>query len=463
MSDVDEFDEFYRGSRQRLLGFVYVLTGDFAEAQDAVQEAFIRAWQRWSTVSRYDEPEAWVRVVATRIAVSRWRSLRSRARAYLRHGAAESVPGPDTDTVEVVAALRRLPEEQRTAIALYYLLGCRSPRWPGRRPPRSARSRPDSPGGGPRSPGCSPSLTWRRPPMREDVTVVNQLNRALREVHWPEPAEIRARARRRSRRTAAGAAAAVLVLAGGFGYVAADRSAPSGPLVAATPGPPATVGLAEIPQEALLDPEDVPLKTGTRLGEAGLREPVRVDPMLESCGRQRGVPSTAPTSRYSRSQTLLPSATGPAGQRPVLTQDVYRIEPDQSPAVFGLVKLLLHACAEWEFTGSAVLNGRVVPTVNPHRWDTPGSDFAGDESVMVRHVPLAPRSRTGGKPVAATPPVEITMVVRVGDLVTVVATGPDTVADTVDGARPGGLSHTDLEALGRTAARRMCVAANPGC
>ncbi|WBB77482.1 SigE family RNA polymerase sigma factor [Micromonospora sp. WMMD882] len=123
MPDVDGFDEFYRGSRQRLLGFVYVLTGDLAEAQDAVQEAYVRAWQRWSTVGGYDEPEAWVRVVATRIAVSRWRSLRSRARAYLRHGATESVPGPNTDTVEVVAALRQLPEEQRTAIALYYLLG----------------------------------------------------------------------------------------------------------------------------------------------------------------------------------------------------------------------------------------------------------------------------------------------------------------------------------------------------
>ena len=44
-------------------------------------------------------------------------ALRSRARAYLRHGATESVPGPNTDTVEVVAALRRLPEEQRTARA----------------------------------------------------------------------------------------------------------------------------------------------------------------------------------------------------------------------------------------------------------------------------------------------------------------------------------------------------------
>ncbi|MCO1617673.1 MULTISPECIES: SigE family RNA polymerase sigma factor [Micromonospora] len=123
MPDVDGFDEFYRGSRQRLLGFVYVLTGNLAEAQDAVQEAYIRAWQRWSTVRGYDDPEAWVRVVASRIAVSRWRSLRSRARAYLRHGAEESMPAPSTDTVEVVAALRRLPEEQRVALALYYLLG----------------------------------------------------------------------------------------------------------------------------------------------------------------------------------------------------------------------------------------------------------------------------------------------------------------------------------------------------
>jgi RNA polymerase sigma-70 factor (sigma-E family) len=123
VTDFDGFDEFYRGTRQRLLGFVYVLTGDLAEAQDAVQEAYVRAWQRWSTVCRYDDPEAWTRVVASRIAVSRWRSLRSRTRAYLRHGARHATPPPSTDTVAVVAALRQLPEEQRVAVALYYLLG----------------------------------------------------------------------------------------------------------------------------------------------------------------------------------------------------------------------------------------------------------------------------------------------------------------------------------------------------
>jgi RNA polymerase sigma-70 factor (ECF subfamily) len=119
----DRFEDFYRGSRQRVLAFVYLVTSDLPEAQDAVQEAFVRAWQRWSRFDPGADPEAWVRLVATRIAISRWRSLRSRARAYMRHGAAGPAAAPDADTVDLVRALRRLSVEQRTAIALHYFVG----------------------------------------------------------------------------------------------------------------------------------------------------------------------------------------------------------------------------------------------------------------------------------------------------------------------------------------------------
>jgi RNA polymerase sigma-70 factor (sigma-E family) len=123
VSDPGDFDAFYRGSRQRLLGVVFMLTGDVAEAQDAVQEAFIRAWQRWPAIREYENPEAWVRMVACRVATSRWRSMRSRLVAHRRYGTAPPAAAPGPETVDVVAALRRLPDEQRVAIALYYLLG----------------------------------------------------------------------------------------------------------------------------------------------------------------------------------------------------------------------------------------------------------------------------------------------------------------------------------------------------
>ena len=121
MPDVEEFDAFYRATRQRLFDCLYALTGNAAEAQDAVHEAYVRAWQRWSAVGEYAEPEAWVRTVARRIAVSRWRRARNRLTAHRRHGPPPPVPGPDPDATVLVAALGRLPIEQRTAIVLHHL------------------------------------------------------------------------------------------------------------------------------------------------------------------------------------------------------------------------------------------------------------------------------------------------------------------------------------------------------
>lgn len=121
MNDSDGFDTFYRASRQRLFDSLYALTGNAAEAQDVVHEAFARAWQRWSTVGEYGDPEAWVRTVARRVAVSRWRRTVSSVRAYRRLGETPPAAAPSEDTVLLVSALRKLPESQRVAIVLHHI------------------------------------------------------------------------------------------------------------------------------------------------------------------------------------------------------------------------------------------------------------------------------------------------------------------------------------------------------
>ena len=76
------FDDFYAATAPSTVRALDAMTGDLAEAQDVVQEAHARAWQRWGSVGRYDVPEAWVRTVAWRLAVSRAR----RARVGVRRG-----------------------------------------------------------------------------------------------------------------------------------------------------------------------------------------------------------------------------------------------------------------------------------------------------------------------------------------------------------------------------------------
>jgi RNA polymerase sigma-70 factor (ECF subfamily) len=117
----DEFDAFYLASYSRLVAALFAMTGDLAEAQDVVQDAFVRAWDRRRQLSTVDHPEAWVRTVAWRLAVSRFRRARTGLRAWRRHGPPPDVAGPDVHHPALVAALRRIPEAQRQAIVLHHL------------------------------------------------------------------------------------------------------------------------------------------------------------------------------------------------------------------------------------------------------------------------------------------------------------------------------------------------------
>jgi RNA polymerase sigma-70 factor (ECF subfamily) len=117
-----DFDGFYRDTSRRLLRYAYGLTGDPAEAQDLVQEAYARAWQRWRRLSGYDDPEAWLRLVVNRLSADRWRRLGIRRARAAAEPPLPTVRPPSEDVVLLVQAMRELPEAQRRALALHYLL-----------------------------------------------------------------------------------------------------------------------------------------------------------------------------------------------------------------------------------------------------------------------------------------------------------------------------------------------------
>jgi RNA polymerase sigma-70 factor (ECF subfamily) len=123
MADVPDFDEFYLGSRVQLLRQLAAMTGEPEMAQDVLQEAYARAWQRWSRVSGMDDPRAWVRTVAWRLAISQFRRRRVAERflSGLRRTPAE---GPGLEhAIDLEQALLRLNPEFRRALVLHDLCG----------------------------------------------------------------------------------------------------------------------------------------------------------------------------------------------------------------------------------------------------------------------------------------------------------------------------------------------------
>jgi RNA polymerase sigma factor (sigma-70 family) len=112
-----DFADFYASTRDDCLRAILAGVGDLVLAEDLAAEAYARAWESWSKVSRHPAPAAWVVRTASNLRVSWWRRRRRETALDGHDRAYQSADGSGMD-VALLTALRGLPRRQREVVVL---------------------------------------------------------------------------------------------------------------------------------------------------------------------------------------------------------------------------------------------------------------------------------------------------------------------------------------------------------
>ena len=118
-----EIRAFLMDEYPRVVAAVALAGGSRASAEDAVQEALARAWERSERGERIDSLPAWVTTVALNLSRSRWRRVLAERRARARLGVERSDQRAPEDLLDLERALAGLSRRQREAVVLRYYLG----------------------------------------------------------------------------------------------------------------------------------------------------------------------------------------------------------------------------------------------------------------------------------------------------------------------------------------------------
>jgi RNA polymerase sigma factor (sigma-70 family) len=118
------FDTFFAEEHDRLFKALYFVTGNRDDAEELMQEAFLRLWERWHDIDRIDDPTAYL----FRVALNAFRSRRRRMATAVRKltPATEADRDGFTDAemrADVRALLLGCSPRQRAALLLVDLLG----------------------------------------------------------------------------------------------------------------------------------------------------------------------------------------------------------------------------------------------------------------------------------------------------------------------------------------------------
>ena len=75
-----DFTAFFAKEHRALFKALYFVTGNRADAQELMQEAFLTLWERWDTIDRIDDPTGYLFRVALNGSRMRARAARRAAR-----------------------------------------------------------------------------------------------------------------------------------------------------------------------------------------------------------------------------------------------------------------------------------------------------------------------------------------------------------------------------------------------
>jgi RNA polymerase sigma-70 factor (ECF subfamily) len=129
--DVGAFERLYRSHVGRVYALCLRLLGDPDAAEDAVQEAFLRAWTRLASFERRSAFSTWLHRLAVNVVLDRHRAAKRRPldlAADPAEGALERVAAagsrPD-GSIDLERAIAALPPGARTAFVLHEVEGYR--------------------------------------------------------------------------------------------------------------------------------------------------------------------------------------------------------------------------------------------------------------------------------------------------------------------------------------------------
>ena len=111
------FDDFFRSTHDRAFGAMCLVTGDRFEAEEIVQESYLRLLERWDRVASLDDPEGYLFRTTMNVFRNRYR----RARLSVRR-AVTIAPTPTDDLAaveerdELIRLMRSLAPRERAAV-----------------------------------------------------------------------------------------------------------------------------------------------------------------------------------------------------------------------------------------------------------------------------------------------------------------------------------------------------------